>query len=344
MNKNMQEWANGIIRSEERKNLPVLFFPCLKNIGTGVIEAVQDGGKMAEAMAEVIREYPETIAAITGMDLTVDSEAFGAAVKFSKRQAPAVREPVIKDVSDIDGLEIPAADAGRQSVVLEAVRKALNDSDIGDRPVFGGMLGPFSLAANLMEVSQALMLTRREPEKMELLLEKAVQFLINRAKGFKEAGADGVFIAEPTAGLLSPEDCERFSSVYVKRIAEAVQDDGFFLILHNCGNVLKSVGSMCGTGCKGLHFGNNVDMRDVLAQAPGDILVFGNIDPSADFFLGTPEKVYESTMTLLKRTAEYPNFVLSSGCDLAPMVSNENIEAYYRACRDYNNENAAEKM
>lgn len=76
MDINMQEWATQIINDKQRKNLPVLFFPCLKNINISVIDSVQDGEKMAEAMAEVIKEYPETIAAITGMDLTIDSEAF----------------------------------------------------------------------------------------------------------------------------------------------------------------------------------------------------------------------------------------------------------------------------
>lgn len=337
---NMNEWANEIIKSKERKNLPVLFFPCLKNIDVGVIEAVQDSSKMSEAMIEVIKEYPETIAAITGMDLTVDSEAFGAPVKFSKRQAPAVKEPVIKEVAEIDSLTVPDENAGRQTVVLEAIDKCLKNPEIGNRPVFGGMLGPFSLAANLMDVSQALIMTQKQADKIELLLEKSTQFLINRAAAFKKAGANGIFVAEPTAGLLGPEACERFSSKYVKQIVEAVQGDSFFIILHNCGNVMKCIDSMCKTGCKGLHFGNNVDMCDVLSQIPDDILVFGNIDPSVDFVLGTPETVYEKTMTLLKRTSEHRNFVLSSGCDLAPMVTNENIQAYYNACREYNKDNA----
>lgn len=336
MKLNMKNWADEIITAKDRRNLPVLFFPCLKNIDMGVIESVQDGEKMAEAMAEVIREYPDTIAAITGMDLTVDSEAFGATVKFSKRQAPAVRNAVLKGKDDIYALEIPDTDAGRQKVVLDAVRRAGQNPIIGERPVFGGMLGPFSLAANLLEMSSALIMSRREPETMEILLDKTTEFLINRAMMFKKNGANGVFIAEPTAGLLSPADCDRLSSVYVKKIAEAVQDDSFFLILHNCGNVVNCVESMVSTGCKGLHFGNSVDMHEVTAQIPNDILVFGNIDPSADFFLGTPDTVYSKTMALLEKMADYPHFVLSSGCDLAPSVSNENIQAYYQACRDYN--------
>lgn len=219
---------------------------------------------------------------------------------------------------------------------MEAIDVALKNPIIDKRPVFGGMLGPFSLAANLLEVYEALKMCVREPKKIEELLDKTTTFLIQRAQKFKEHGANGIFIAEPTAGLLSPEALERFSSKYVKKIVEAVQDEKFFLILHNCGNVKNSVGSMCKTGCKGLHFGNSVNMTDILPQVSEDILVFGNIDPSIDFVLGTPETIYDKTMKLLIDMEKYPQFVLSSGCDLAPMVSNENILAYYEACRDYN--------
>lgn len=339
---NMQKWADDIIQAKDRRNLPVLFFPCLKNIGTEVPDAVSDSEKMAQAMAEVIAEYPDTIAAITGMDLTVDSEAFGAQVKYSRRQAPAVRGAVLKDAEAINGLTVPGTEAGRQNIVTGAVKRA--QELITDRPVFGGMLGPFSLAANLLEVSAALVMTERNPAAMEVLLEKTTEFLINRARAFKQAGANGIFIAEPTAGLLSPEGLEAFSSRYVKRIVDAVQDDYFFLILHNCGNVLKCVASMYGTGCKGYHFGNNVDMRDIIVQLPEDVLVFGNIDPSGDFFMGTPESIFEKTTSLLRQMENYPHFVLSSGCDLAPAVTNENIEAYYSACRKYNEANGVKTV
>ena len=81
---NMQKWAENIIASKDVKNLPVLYFPVLKNIEMSVPDSVNDPKKIAKAMKEVIDEYPETIAAITGMDLTVDTEAFGGKVNYSE--------------------------------------------------------------------------------------------------------------------------------------------------------------------------------------------------------------------------------------------------------------------
>jgi len=202
------------------------------------------------------------------------------------------------------------------------------------------MFGPFSLAADLMDVSEAMMRVVSEPELMHELLEKSTEWLIKRAQGYKDAGAQGVFIAEPTAGIMNPQMLDEFSSQYVKRIVDAVQDDYFFLVLHDCGSVTDSVKSMYNTGCKGHHYGNGVNMKEVIDQIPADILVFGNLDPSEVFTLGTPESIREATWALLDEMKPYPHFVLSSGCDLAPLVENENLEAYYQACRDWNAANA----
>ena len=332
---NMQKWAEDIINDSDVKNLPVLYFPVLGSLGMDVPSSVKTPENIAKVMKAVIDRYPETIAAITGMDLTVDAEAFGVQVNFSEKQAPNLVSHILNSNEDITSLEIPGIHTARVDVFSDACTEA--EKTISDRPVFGGMLGPFSLAANLLDINQCLMMTIRDKDYLHILLEKCCQWLTERALEYKKAGANGVFIAEPTAGLLSPNACDEFSSVYIKRIVKAVQDDYFFMILHDCGRVTKSVKSMCSTGCKGLHFGNGVNMKDIMPQVDNDVLVFGNLDPSSEFFMGTPESIYEKTTALLEEMESYPNFVLSSGCDLAPTVAEENIKAYYAACNDYNN-------
>ena len=331
---NMKEWAEEIINARDVRNLPVLYFPVLKNMGISVPDSVNDPESIARVMKEVITEYPDTIAAITGMDLTVDAEAFGAEVNFSEKQAPNVVGHVLEGREDIEQLEIPDIHSGRVDIFADACIEA--EKIITDRPVLGGMLGPFSLAANLLDINKCMMMTLKDKDALHMLLDKCTDWLIRRALYYKEAGANGVLIAEPTAGLISPKACDKFSSEYIKRIVDAVQDDYFFLILHDCGEVTRSVKGMYSAGCKGYHFGNRVDMKNILPQIPADVLVFGNIDPSSAFFLGTPESIYKTTYQLLEEMREYPQFVLSSGCDLAPSVADENIEAYYRACRDFN--------
>ena len=51
--------------------------------------------------------------------------------------------------------------------------------------------------------------------------------------------------------------------------------------------------------------------------------------------MGTPESVREETLSLLEKCASYPNFVLSSGCDMSPMTPWENIDAFFKASDEY---------
>lgn len=67
-------------------------------------------------------------------------------------------------------------------------------------------------------MTEIMILCYEDPELVETVLEKATEFLIKYALAFKEAGANGITIAEPAAGLLSPPLIKEFSTPYVQRI------------------------------------------------------------------------------------------------------------------------------
>lgn len=92
-----------------------------------------------------------------------------------------------------------------------------------DKPVLAGCIGPYSLAGRLYDMTEIMMAIYTEPDTVLLLLEKCTEFILRYCLAIKETGVAGVIMAEPAAGLLSNEDCQRYSSVYVKRIIDAVQ-------------------------------------------------------------------------------------------------------------------------
>ncbi len=116
-----------------------------------------------------------------------------------------------------------------------------------------------------------------------------------------------------------------------------MQDDSFAVIYHNCGdNVPKMLDSILSTGCAAYHFGNAVDMeKDIIANVPADTLVMGNIDPAGVLRMGTPAEVREKTLALLSQCAKYPNFLLSSGCDIPPLTPWENLDAFFAASEEF---------
>ena len=86
---------------------------------------------------------------------------------------------------------------------------------------------------------------------------------------------------------------------------------------------------MAGTGAMGLHFGNAVDLRLILPQVPSNVLAFGNVDPARVLRNGSVESVREAVVNLREIGRNYPNYVVSSGCDIPPGTPLENIDAFF---------------
>jgi uroporphyrinogen decarboxylase len=333
MKMNMKKWMYEIINSAERQALPIMTYPGLKMTGRTINEVISNGDYQYECMAALAGKY-DSIASVTIMDLSVEAEAFGSPIKYAENEVPSVSGKIVEDEASIQSLRVPKVGEGRTSAYMKAAE--LSARKIKDRPTFGGSIGPFSLAGRLFDMTEIMVGLMTEPEMVHELLEKCTEFLIRYARAFKEAGANGIIIAEPASGLLSPENCTEFSSNYVKRIVDAVQDDYFMVILHNCGNTKKLVPSLLSTGSAGLHFGNAVDMKDIMPQIPWGRVAFGNIDPAGTFKNGSVDEMKKKTWDLLYDTANYKNFVLSSGCDVPPGTPDENIETFYETLTEFN--------
>ena len=333
---NVDKWIADIIASEKRYGLPIMTHPGIELLGKTVLDAVKDGEVHSKAVEALSQRYPQSLASTVIMDLTVEAEAFGAEVLFCESEVPNVIGRLVNSYEEISDLQIPSLDTARVPQYLKANRLA---SQRSGKPVLGGCIGPYSLAGRLFDMTEILMAIYTEPQTVLLLLDKCTEFITEYCKAIKKCGSAGVIMAEPAAGLLSDEDCMTYSSSFVKRIVEAVQDENFMVILHNCGNMGQCTRAMVATGAKGYHFGNKIDMLEAAKECPPDALVMGNIDPVEVLKQATATEVYQTTFMLLQRLHDYPNFVISTGCDVPPEVPLENIEAFYEAIQDYNLKN-----
>ena len=329
----MKQWVADVIRQKEVTAIPVMTHPGIEQNGHTVREAVSNGRVHAEAVVALARKYP-CAAACTIMDLTAEAEAFGAEIAFSDEAVPAVVGHVLSKVEDIYDLQVPLLSAGRIPQYLKA--NLLAAREIHDRPLFSGCIGPFSLAGRLYDMSEMMMLIYENPEAAHQLLTTCTDFIGKYCLALKQTGAHGVVMAEPAAGLLSNEDCRTFSSQYVRRIVERVQDDNFIVILHNCGNTGQCTEAMVSTGAAAYHFGNKCRMEEVIREVPSTALAMGNIDPVSVFKDGTPELMRQTVIDLLDRIKAYPNFVLSSGCDTPPHTSLAQIDAFFETLKQWN--------
>lgn len=326
---NIKEMLWNSAASAEKRAMPILSFPAVKKLGVSVDEAVHSAELQAEAI-ETVAHVTDTIAAVSMMDLSIEAEAFGANIRYSANEVPAVVGQLVSDEDEADALQIPDVMACRTGTFVEAVRLA--KERITDKPVLAGMIGPFSLAGRLMDVTEIMYTCYEDPDTVVKVLEKATEFLIAYGSSMKKAGADGIVMAEPLAGVLSPAMMEEFSSPYVKQIIEALQTEDFAIIYHNCGNSVPAMlPQVFAQGAAAYHFGNAADIESILRQAPSDILCMGNVDPVSMFVQGTPETMKANVTDMLSRCSSYKNYVISSGCDIPAHASWDNINAFFDA-------------
>ncbi len=247
---------------------------------------------------------------------------------------PEMMQTVRQQMDEAEALKITEIGSGRTGIYIGAIEKAVKE--ITDRPVFAGIIGPFSLAGRLMDVTEAMIYCYEDPDMVHTVLQKVTDFLIRYANAYKAAGAHGIIMAEPLAGLLSPALSQEFSCDYVKKIVDAVQDDNFLVIYHNCGNgTIAMIDAILSTGASAYHFGNAISMAEMITHIPSDTIAMGNVDPAGELRNGTVESVKKATKDVMDACCKYPNFVISSGCDIPPMSKWENIDAFFEATDEF---------
>lgn len=325
----MKKIVRNFLEHKE-KTVPILSFPSTQLIGSSVAELISSADVQVKGMQAILDKCPIG-ASLNMMDLSVEAEAFGAKVRYFEEEIPTVIEGVISDITEVKNIAVPKVGDGRTKHYIDGVRKA--KETITEVPVFCGVIGPYSLAGRLFDMTELMMECYDSPDEVKILLSKATEFIIQYIKAFKEVGVDGVMMAEPAAGLLSPSLAEEFSMPYVKEIFDAVQGEEFVICYHNCGNaVVDMADQIAMLGADIYHFGNAIRLKDIISQMPKDTIVMGNVDPLL-FANGTVEEIQAEIQQVYDECKEYPNFMISSGCDIPARAKWENIDAYFEKVR-----------
>ena len=328
---NMDLWIREQIATQNKKAMPLLSYPAVQELFIPVDKLVNSSSEMALGVRLMADRYDMPFAT-TYMDLSVEAEAFGAQCVYHAMGIPTITGQLVSSQEEADALQIPELGAGRTGKVLRALGKTL--TLVTDRPVFANCTGPFSMAGRLMDVNEILLMTYEEPELVHSVLEKCTEFLTKYIKAMKLMGANGVIMAEPLAGLMSPGPMQEFSTDYVRRIVDELQDNEFVFCYHNCSNAIeKKVDAVMATGARMFHFGDKADMWKLLNTLPRDVIVMGNISPSAVFMCDSTDKMAIDTQTLLRKCMVFENFMISSGCDIPADTPLENIDKFFEVIR-----------
>lgn len=160
MDFDMKKWIQDMIRADVKKPLPVLSFPGIQITGNTVEEIVGNGTLQADCMEAVAKKF-DMAAVLSLMDLSVEAEAFGSPVRYSAEEVPTVTAPIIHDEDEAEALRVPEVGEGRTGECLKGIREIAGR--VKDRPILAGMIGPYSLAGRLLDMTEIMILCYEDP-------------------------------------------------------------------------------------------------------------------------------------------------------------------------------------
>jgi [methyl-Co(III) methanol-specific corrinoid protein]:coenzyme M methyltransferase len=319
---------------------PVPRMPAFSGMGHVTVAGLEQCGvRFAHVHADA-REMADTAATshtlygfdcvVVPYDLGVEAEALGAKLNTYPDTEdllyPTLREKSVARAADIrvpDDLE----NAGRIPVVCEAIR--LLKAELGDRAAVGTyVLGPFTLAGQIMDLNQLLKMPLREAEEVGRILTTLSDVIVKIAALYKRAGADYVTVREmgTSSDILSPRVFRTQIKPHLIRIFQSVERPA---ILHICGNTNAIVADMLECGANAISVDQKNNLAETRQKLGAEPLILGNIDPYNVLVQGDPDGVRLAVRNSVANGAS----AVWPGCDVWPTAPAENMRTFVDAIK-----------
>lgn len=289
----------------------------------------------ADKLADSVIRYYETFepdAVWVSADTWVTAEAMGATTEFPGDNQPLsgtgphlVQRP--EDVAAIPTENIQSR--GRYPLMAEALNKVR--ARLGDDVFIVGCFdqSPFSTACQLMGTEAAMTMLYQNSGLLRAVMAKAALYASSYGRLLAEAGADMLSTGDSQAGLIGREHYKNIVLPAEQEVLNTLELTKKFLSLHICGDCSHILTDMIKSGANVLELDSAVETSQALPLIPNNIGFWGNIDPISILLEGSAEDVESDVERLITRVREIGRnqFVLSSGCTLAPGTPEANLRA-----------------
>jgi [methyl-Co(III) methanol-specific corrinoid protein]:coenzyme M methyltransferase len=305
----------------------------LEKYGWKFPEIHTDANKMAKMAASTYQLFGFECAVVP-FDMGVEAEVLGSKVNYYAHATdilyPTISQHPAEKVEDLN-LQIPSdlSSAGRIPLVTKAI--GILKKEVGDQVAIGSwVLGPYTLAGQLLDLSQLAKAAFKKKDLVSKLLDQLAVVLIQIIKIYRKTGADYITVREMGAGpdILSPRMFENLIRPHLKQIFDQIESPK---ILHICGDTNAIVDQMvlCGADAISVEKKNNV--AETRKKLGPNVLIFGELDAYGVLSMGKPEDVDKAVEEAIDRGVN----AIWPGCDIWPTVPKKNMEALMSAVRKY---------
>jgi uroporphyrinogen decarboxylase len=311
--------------------IPQIFGHAATIAGVPLVQYLNDAAVLARCQLSALERYGHD-AVFALLDVNVETEALGSRLRFPQDGYPSVEKYAIERPSAVAKLAVPdPSKAGRMPVLLRAAR--LLRQALGDRVLVAGcVLGPMTLACQLLGAERALFSAVDEPETFEQLLDFAVDVAVRFGQAQLEAGAHLCVVFDPSASpaVVPPALFREMLAPRLRRLFQALKGPrGPVTWLHIAGPVepILPLYPDCGVDIANIDY--CVDPGRARAAVPR-LCLDGNIRPLA-FVDSEPGDITAACRRVLDGAGA--GFILSSGCEIPLEARPECVQALVDSVR-----------
>ena len=309
---------------------------------TGTYELMDaTGAEWPEAhqKAEPMAKLAAGIATVVGFDAvrvpycqTVEAEALGSTIKYAGREGIPRIDVHAYHLDDPITMPADFLSRGRIPEVLKAV--SLLKQEFGDEvAVMGNVVGPFSVVANLIGITDVLKASFKKADKLLPFLEVAEEAGTLLGKALVDAGADIIVIEDMMASIdvISPPIYDSLCQPYEKKQIENLPQVP--TIMHICGKLNPIIGKVADTGVTAISVEPTVDgpaAVEVLKQSGRIVPLIGGVDAVTTLFSGTVDDVRRD----VEKALADGYTMIAPGCSVPPAASNDILRMMVTAAED----------
>ena len=318
----------------------MVLHPAIKKLGYKFPSVHRDAEKIAYEGIESARMF-NLDSVVIPYDMCWESEALGNEISLYE-DSEDILYPTIpyKNWETLDQVDISQDDIDNimdkypLNILPEAIK--LVKKEAPDLALGAWQLGPFTQCGQTIELDKVLKAVFKDKERVEDILDKFSEIIINIGKALLDAGADFITLREPgvAADLLSPKTFKELIQPRLTRILSAWRPPK---VLHICGSTDPLVEMMwqivTDSGGQAVSFDIKNNLLESRKKLGNDALIVGNFDvfglPCAEET--TVEQAIEGIQTNIDGQVD----AVWPGCDLWPDIKEDNFRAMEKTAREY---------
>jgi len=339
---NGYERINKVLCGEKPDRVPMMlhsFQPAAKEYGLTQAQYRSNAQAISDSHIAYAEKYGLD-GILIDVDTCIEADAIGVCVDYPENVPARIESGLGMDIDSIRKVLDPKClyNSKRVDTVLESVR--LSRERVGGELFIRGNCDQMGfslvmLAYGMQEFMMDLLDEDLEDDILELI-DRATDVHLEFHRLMKQAGADITSFGDSSCGpdLIGQNLYRRFAMPSHLKLSEALKKENIRSLIHICGNldlICEDVASLGFTGVE-MDYKTNIERAEKIMNGKGT--VFGIIDPSAVFCLGTPDTVAKETKRVLD-VFSGKNLVIGAGCALPPDTPEENIRSFVRTVKEY---------